>query len=242
MLKAILDEVPDDLKDYYTTDADGRNVLAVESVDGFALENINGLKSALQKELQRRKDAEKGLSAFGDLDVDEARAAIAKLAELQDQPDPEKIAQTKIDAMTRKLAAQHQAEIDKAQQRIAEQGAMLDQLLRKNEITKAIASYDGNPTWLEPLLDRRVRLADDKRIEVIDDDGSPMINNKGEPLTVADFVGQLAEDPRYGDAFPSRGHSGTGKGQGAGRGEPVTGAFGGDREQRMAAIKARFNY
>ena len=52
-----LDDVEELHRPFYREDA-GRHVLDVESVDGFALENVNGLKTALSTERRARGDSE----------------------------------------------------------------------------------------------------------------------------------------------------------------------------------------
>ena len=42
LLKAIVEEVPEGMTDYYTSREDGKFVLGVESVDGFGLEDVAG--------------------------------------------------------------------------------------------------------------------------------------------------------------------------------------------------------
>ncbi len=85
MLKAIVDNletVEEAFRSLYKETEEGKFTLQVTPVGGFALENIEVLKSAYQKEMAGRKRAEKRLSAFDDLDPAAARNALQKVEEL----------------------------------------------------------------------------------------------------------------------------------------------------------------
>ena len=102
-LAAITTEAPKGFEEHYTKLDDGRFRLNVEASDGYALEDISGLKSALSKERANRESLERKVSDLGDLDPAEARKAMQELEELR-QLDPraeaDKLAQAKIDAMS----------------------------------------------------------------------------------------------------------------------------------------------
>lgn len=246
MLKAIVEgELPEELQDYYKKSEDGTYVLQVEPVDGWALEDISGLKSTLSKELTRRKTAEKKLSALGDIDPEEAVSAVNKLSEMQ-QIDPnaeaDKIAKEKVDAALKKMAAKHGSEIDKLMSQLNEKNSKLDLLTRRDEIVRALEAERGVPELLEPIILQKSRLNDDMKVEILDDDGNPMFGSSGDLLTVREYVAQLKQDSRYGRAFHSSGNSGTGKVPTASGKEVAANAgLGGDKQERIAAIKTKFN-
>src|SRR5262245_7637775 len=122
-LKALLNSLDglDDATKALYVEKDGKFVLDVESVDGFALEDVNGLKTALGKE-RTRADRAEGLNVkFKDLDPDKARAALAELEELK-KLDPskeaDKIANTKFEAAKAQLLEKHTGEITSREERI----------------------------------------------------------------------------------------------------------------------------
>ena len=216
-LAAITTEAPKGFEEHYTKLEDGRFRLNVEAADGYALEDISGLKSALSKERANRETLERKVSDLGDLNPSEARKAMQELEELR-QLDPraeaDKLAQAKIDAATRKLGDQHTKALSDYEQRIKSQAAHLDAIVRKQAITAALAEAKGSIELLSPIIEQRTRMveADGKyRVEVLDTDGMPMLANNGQPLTVSDYVAQLRQDERFGRAFESTGLSGTGK-------------------------------
>jgi len=86
-LKAILDSldsVPEGLKEHYKKGDDGKFRLDAEGV-----EDVTGLKSALEKERNERKTTAQTLSQLkeqlGDLDPVKAREALKKLQEIEDK-------------------------------------------------------------------------------------------------------------------------------------------------------------
>lgn len=109
-LKALLENVPDELKAHYVQVADGPHKgkwrLDVESVAGFGLEDVAGLKSGLSTERDARAAAERKLKGFGDLgDPDELRDRLAALEKLKGA-----VPKAQLD----ELVAQTTAEIKKA--------------------------------------------------------------------------------------------------------------------------------
>lgn len=213
MLPAITTTKPEGaVAEHYEEDG-GKYYLKVEPVDGFALENISGLKSALSKELERRKEAEGKLKKFGGIDPDDAREAISKLEELSavdPKAEADKIAAAKIDAAVKKMAAQHKEEVERLKGSIQSQREQLDKLVRTDAITKAIIAADGNVDLLGPLINQHTRINDDGRLELVDTDGLPMLANSGKPLELEEYVTQLKNDRRFGGAFKSSGAAGSG--------------------------------
>ena len=78
-LKAIVSEVPEGLEDHYTagTDAnEGKFILSVESVEGFGLEDVNGLKKTMNDWKEKANTSRATLEGFGEYTPD----SIAELA------------------------------------------------------------------------------------------------------------------------------------------------------------------
>lgn len=65
-LKAIVEEVPENMNDFYTARDDGKFVLNVESVDGFGLEDVTGLKKTMNDWKEKAGSARSKLDAYGD--------------------------------------------------------------------------------------------------------------------------------------------------------------------------------
>lgn len=98
MLDAIVTDintVPEALRPSYK-ETDGKFVLQVRKVDGFALENITGLTNALGAERALKEQAEAALKPFKDIDANTARQAMALVSQYGDLT-PEKAKQIKAD-------------------------------------------------------------------------------------------------------------------------------------------------
>ncbi|WP_298962239.1 hypothetical protein [uncultured Methylobacterium sp.] len=98
MLDAVVTDintVPEALRPSYKED-NGKFVLQVRKVDGFALENITGLTNALSAERTLKETAEAALKPFKDIDANTARQAIALVSQYGDVT-PEKAKQLATD-------------------------------------------------------------------------------------------------------------------------------------------------
>ena len=255
-LKAIVDKIedaPETLREHYvagTADngTEGKFVLAVEPVSGFALENIDGLKSALGKERTTREKLERDVVAFKDLDPAKARAALLELEELK-KLDPtaeaDKIANTKFEAAKAQLLEKHGAEVAQRDDRIGKLTGAVDRLVRQAAATAAIAEAKGSVELLLPhvLAHTKVKETDtgDFVVEIVDKDGNARIgDSKGSPMDLKGLVAEMRQSDTFARAFDGDGHSGSGKQPDHQGGKVNKGDMGGDREARRAAIAAKF--
>jgi hypothetical protein len=226
-LKAVLNDssaLTDALKPFYV-EKDGKFVLDVEPVDGYALEDVAGLKTALGKERTSREKLEKDVIKFKDIDPDKARIALAELEELK-KIDPnteaDKIANTKFEAAKAQLLEKHTGELKTKDDRIGTLSSAVDKLLRESQATAAIANHKGSVDLLLPhvLSHTRIKEVDGKfTTEVIDKDGNVRIaDGKGTPMTIDGLVAEMRQSETFGRAFEASGHSGSGKPPGNGAG------------------------
>lgn len=65
-LKAIVEEVPENMNDYYTAREDGKFVLNVETVEGVGLEDVAGLKRSYEEVKAKALTRKQKLEAFGE--------------------------------------------------------------------------------------------------------------------------------------------------------------------------------
>lgn len=250
-LKAILaslDGIDDAISALYV-EKDGKFILDVESVDGFALEDVNGLKTALGKERTTRERLERDVIKFKDLDPDKAREALAKLEELTSidpAKEADKIANTKFEAAKAQLLEKHTGELTSRDERIGHLTKTVEGLLIDAAATSALAEAKGSVELLLPHVraHTRVKEVDGKfTVEVIDKDGNAKIaDSKGTPMDISGLVAEMKESDAFGRAFEGSGQSGSGKQPGAGGGgnAPQRGNFGGSKEERAAAIASKF--
>lgn len=250
-LKAILaslDGIDDATKALYV-EKDGKFVLDVETVEGFALEDVSGLKTALGKERTARENAERLTAAFKDIDPAKAKEALAKVEEwgnLDPSKEADKIANSKFEAAKTQLLEKHTGELTSRDERIGHLTKTVEGLLIDAAATSALAEAKGSVELLLPHVraHTRVKEVDGKfQVEVIDKDGNAKIaDSKGTPMDIKGLVAEMRQSDAFGRAFEGSGNSGTGKtpGNGGGAGGGQKGNFGGSREERTAAIAAKF--
>jgi hypothetical protein len=212
MLNAVVTDintVDEGLRGFYK-EADGKFVLQVAPVDGFALENITGLTNSLGAERNLKKTLEATVKQFEGIDPKLAREAIARVAEYGDltpeqareakemadtlskldpKKDAERIAQEKIDAELGKVQKLFDteksgltAQIEAFQGTVASLKGQLKTLLVTNQIKDGLAP-------LNPLDDARdvIQLLAEKYIQSDEVDGAYVVNvldDEGKPRYV----------------------------------------------------------
>lgn len=195
---------------------DGIYVLDVEAVEGFALENVAGLKKTLSIELSGRKAAERKLEAFADLDPEAARNALAKVEEMSTWTPDDKVKEA--------LAAREKALNDKWSKDYAGVKASLDSTTKQlekhlldNAIKDAITERKGNVRLLLPHVRQQVKLhkTDDGQLVpvVVGDDGEPLFSKKSGSgtahMSIAELVETIAKTDDFAPAFQGDGATGT---------------------------------
>lgn len=253
-LKAVvekLEDVADAFREHYRAGTaeegmDGKFVLAVESASGFALENVEGLKSALGKERTTRERLERDVVKYKDLDPDKARAALAELEELK-KIDPtaeaDKIANGKFEAAKAQLITAHQTEIKTREDRIGFLTGAVDELVRKQQATAVIAEFKGSVDLLLPHVLKATRTVerDGKFLtEVIDGDGNVRIGDaQGTPMDVKGLVAEMRKSDTFARAFDADGHDGQGKKPDGSPTGPKKGDLSGSRQERAAYFASK---
>lgn len=233
-LRAILtpDEhsaLPEPLRGEYV-EKDGRFVADIIPVDGYALEDVNGLKSTLGKKQTELDQLKRDVVKYKDIDPDRARAALAELEELK-KIDPlkeaDKLVNTKLEAAKAQLLDKHSKELEAEQSKSVKYRQKIDKLLRDSVAVAAIAEHKGAVKLLLPHVRNSTRVVedgDDFRVEVVDAEGNVRIgDSKGSPMTIAELVLEMRDSEEFGRAFEGEGRSGTGKGPGNGKGAAPTG-------------------
>ena len=240
MLKSVVDEIPQGLDEHYAKREDGKFQLSVEPVDGISLENVGGLKSALSKERASREAFERKLKSFGDLDPDAARSAIDELDELR-KIDPSKeadrLAQEKTAAAIKKLTDKHSTEIKTRDDALSRMHSIVDNVMRRQQATAAIAAARGSVDLLLPHVLSKTRMLEkdgEFTVVVIGDDDNPAVDSSGKNVTIAQLVDEMRQNEIYGRAFDASGSSGSGKGPAS------TGGAGQKRSAMSAAEKSAY--
>lgn len=252
MLKAVLtpeeaDGLPDGLKEHYRQmdDGSGRSILDVGSVEGFELQNVSGLKSSLAKERGSAANAQKALKAlkdkWGDLDVDAAREALAKVAEFGDLSGDEALAkkletareglEQKFRDDTDKLKRGHEKALAELRDAVERRTAQLGEEMIGAQAAQAIAQLKGRPGLLLPIVRQRTKVVEGEdgrlHVRVIDGAGNEMLSTRSgssDPMTIAEYVTSLRGEEDYAPAFDGTPASGAGarrSGQGRAPGAPI---------------------
>ncbi len=229
-LKAILDNldgVPAALQSEYKKTTEGKFVLDVTPVGGFALEDIEGLKSTVGATRKERDDALAKLRVFGDLDPKAAQEAVAKVREwgtLDPKTEAEKIAQAKLDQAKAAMIEENKKILAAEGQKAAGYRTQLEDVLIEAEAVRAITAAGGDEQTIEVLLphikgaSRLRELANGRlAVEVLDEAGNPKVADaQGNLVKLEQLVVGMKENPKFMRTFPGSGQSGGGAGGGGG--------------------------
>lgn len=213
-----LEGISEDLHEDYEQTEDGKYQLKVLS--GFVpkdkVEDVSGLKSALQKERENARAAaaraKKLEEQVGEIDPEDYR----RLKELEAKAEEEKAKKAgEWDKLRSQMLEKHQEELAKRDKERDRLMAALEAKLIDAEIASAINAEKGKAKPLIPIVKNRVRMREDDKggftTVVVDDAGDTAIDPAtGEPLTVRGLLAKMAEDSDYAMLFEPRGQSGGG--------------------------------
>jgi hypothetical protein len=222
-LKAVLknlDGVDDATKKLYV-ERDGKFILDVESVDGFALEDVGGIKSALSKERDNVREAMRKVEAFKDssgqfIDPVKARDALAKVEKLGDMKPDEKMKE-QLEAREKQLLEKFDAERKALVDGNADLTKQIHSLLIDSAAVAALAKKKAPVALLLPHVCAMTRVVKDEQgrfvRRVVDKDGRERISMKAgstSPMDVDELVEEMEKMDEFAPAFPGSGASGTG--------------------------------
>ena len=225
MLKAIYEAeeaIPEVVREYYgQPEGEERFVLQVDGADGFALENVSGLKSTLGKLKDRADKAEAGLKRFSSLNAEPDAIAenLAELESLRETKQYESTAVVNLRNEMEQMRKSAKAETDKAIAPInalsESRLAQIKELLIDNELSSAISEAGGSAKLLMPVLRNEVRaVTDDEgrvKVQIVDGEGTPRVMGTNlDPMTFGALVEEKKSDPDLAVAFSSAGSSGGG--------------------------------
>ena len=221
--RTTLDGLPADVAKEYVKGENGVFTLGVAPVNGYALEDIGGLKTALGKERDNARTAKAALEAFGDLDVTKAKEAIAKVAEMANWTPEEKVKQ-QMDATAAQLNQRHSQEMEKVKTTVGEMSKHLQKRVIEGDAIAAILKEGGNPALLAPIVTKQMKMAlvnGEYVGQVIDEAGVvrvSMATGSTDSMTVAELVASMKANETFAPAFAGSGASGGGAGNSSGAG------------------------
>lgn len=204
------------MQQQYESIDDGKFILQVESVDGYALEDITGLKSSLSKERTTARDATASLKAFEGLNAEEARAAIEKASTMDDWTPQEKVAE-QVARRENQLVSKHETQVAELTANSEHLRAQLDKHLIEAAAVNALNKHKGNVELLLPHVKSFTRVEQDGEgnfvARVVDRDGHPRISMKQgsqDPMTIDELVDGMKSSDTFSPAFAGSGAMGSG--------------------------------
>ena len=231
-LKAILDNldnVPEALKSEYKagtagSPTEGKFVLDVENVGGFALEDVSGLKTALGTERTLHGQTKDRVKAFEGIDPQAAKDAIAKVAEfgqLDPKKDVDRLVEEKLNAQLGQIRDQHNGDLSKKDGAIKARDELIEGTFRREAAIKALAESKGDVDLLLPHVLPHVKFeleeVDDNgrtklvpKTKIVDGQGNVRIGRDMNNMSLSELVTEMKSSDKFGRLFEGSGHEGTG--------------------------------
>jgi len=239
-LKAViqkLQDVPEAQRSFYSEGEDGKFHLDAEGI-----EDVSGLKSALEAERKERRKHERALAAFKDVDPERYNALLR--AEEEREAVKAK-ASGDWEKREAQLIEKHGREIKSKEESLVAAQRTVERALIDAEAARAIAAAKGSVRLLLPEIKQRVKVLKGQdgefAIRVVDAEGTPRIGKveggKAAPMTIAELVAELREDAELARAFDGSGASGSGAAKSEGGGGAVRTIPAGDDKAFLANLE-----
>lgn len=224
------DVLGSEVQAHYTPVEDNPNVfrLGVTPVEGIELAPVSNLRSALQKERSSAENFKKALGLFDGITAEQARNAISELKVLEVEGGTDKTRDEirvelestfskKFDIDKETLTKKFTIDIESKDKTIGNLTNQLEKHLIENAAIAAINEAGGSTALLLPLIAQRAKVvASDNGtlgIKIIGDDGTERLSPKAgsiDSMSIAELVGELRADTKFGGAFKASGTSGSG--------------------------------
>ena len=212
-----LSDVSDDQHGLYRPLPDnGGFILDVVETEGFALENISGLRNTLQtqkKDLQSLKDS---AQAFNGVDVSTLRSDLKELAKLREL-DPSELSKEAVQLAIDQEKQKYEGLFNDFETRDVESARVISGLLVDTSAIKALAESGGSAKLLLPHIKSQckvLRQEDGSRVvQVFDHNGNPRIaieNGQTRDFTIQDLIDEMRNDDTFSVAFDVKGKGGSG--------------------------------
>ncbi len=228
-----IDDVEESFRTFYV-EKNGKFVLDLEGAPSS--EDKTGYLANLAAERKRRQELERQVKkweALGKTD-EELADLVAKHEEMVAKLEEDELDKSKKKGEIEKILAQVneknanaikklQAEMAAEREEKVTLRQRFEDRLVDNEAITAIASNNGFPELLIPIVRKHMKVVDEEgqpKIIVVDNKGEPRVNGKGEPLSVAEMVAEMKGHDVFAHAFKGTGQSGSGTPPGNGGGSP----------------------
>jgi hypothetical protein len=205
-----LDGVDEAIKAFYV-ERDGKYTLAVDGLEG--------LKSALEKERKARREAEQRAKlALSDEELEEFERLRAEAAKAKGA-----------DEIVNQLKARHAKELEAREKQVQVYRARLEKTVLESTASKLLAEHKGNVGLLMPHIQAALRVEEvDGQFQVV----------PASAASLDEVVTGLKT--AFPAAFSDSGHTGGGAIGGGGGGAPAKGKLGGSKEERAAYFASKF--
>lgn len=213
---ANMDGLSDAVKALYRKDGE-HFVLDVEPVDGFALENVQGLKSALLKERETVANLSAGVESFKGIDAAKAREALEKVKSM-DSWTPSEKANELIEKRGKDVAAMKDAEYAPKVKAYEATRKAYESLVIGKALEDAATKHKFTvPALVPKLFGDAVRLEEKDGVftpVIIGADGKAIMKLDGQansrPLSIDEFIAEKAKDPMFAPLIAGTTATGTG--------------------------------
>jgi hypothetical protein len=210
-----LDGLPEAVVGLYKPVSEGdlasKFVLDVESTHGLTLENVSGLRSALENTKAELTSSAAALEGFKGLDAKAVRARLKRLEDLEKidpQSEADRLAEIKAGAKIEEITKGHEKEVAKQTKRNAVLQSEIERLVIDNAASTAIAAQRGDPDLLLPFVRGRLRVVESEdgrfSVQVLNEQGNQKYtvkDNKAVESSVEDLISEFKINPKYGRLF-----------------------------------------
>lgn len=225
MLKAKIDSLDtiDEKDRHHYKEVDGKFIADIESVDGYALEDIQGLKSALGKERKSAETFSKKLSLFGDNTPDTVSELIAQVEQLKDGSSEEKL-NSLVEAKVKSVRDKLEGDITSKDTQITDLNGLLEKIVIESAIDTALSQFDfqfeGAKNLIRPHIKEQLKLGKDpagvpiaKVIDIKNPDAGERISLKTgstDFMDVTELLSLMSSGKDFSGIFKGSGKSGGG--------------------------------
>ena len=214
-----LDDLPEalraPLKDFYKAGADGTLTLEIEPADGWAFENVAGLRSAVGKEREQREALAAQLKALDGIDPVKAREALGKLQEMANWSPDQKVKE-QIEAAIKAASEKHAREIEAVAKDRDGAVSQVERLLVDAAGRAAAAKHKGDADLLLPHIKAQTKVVRDAKgnfvTRIVDESGNTRYSGRAGDVREMD-IDELVETSlkaRFPAAFSGSGAAGGG--------------------------------
>lgn len=214
------ESAPEGIRGLYKAGEDGNFRLRVKPKNGWDLQNVAGLSSALNKEKAAVKQLKQNplLSAFGDTPVEELQARLAKLEELESMDMNQEVSkqvETRLRNATDAQKAQHNKELQALREKAMKTEAQLQKVLLDGELMSSLTEAGVKKeqakvlaAYLRPSLKMDIDGSDYKALVMNGDE--VRYNAEARPLSIKELVAEIKSDKSFEDFFEGRNKQGGG--------------------------------